>query len=51
MFQSNTFAPLKQGTKSFPKVPLKSAESGVLFSAFCGGRERIIRNEGRAGEN
>jgi len=21
MFQSNTFAPLKQGTKSFPKVP------------------------------
>ncbi|GAH61619.1 unnamed protein product, partial [marine sediment metagenome] len=28
---------------------LKSAEPGVLFSALCGGAERISRNEGRVG--
>jgi len=28
---------------------LKSAEPGVLFSAFWGGAERTIRNEGGAG--
>ena len=27
----------------------KSAKPEILFSAFCGGAERIIRNEGRVG--
>jgi len=30
---------------------LKPAESGILFSAFCGSSERTLRNEGRAGKN
>jgi hypothetical protein len=38
-------------SKKIDAYPLfsKSAKPEILFSAFCGGAERIIRNEGRVG--